>query len=437
MDDVAKAGSSSKSAHPLTRSEWALLFVLVAIQFTHMVDFVIIMPLGDRLMAELDIRPAQFSYVVSAYAWAAGIASLLAAAVMDRFDRRAVMLVMYAGFIFSTLFCGLASTYEMLLLSRVLAGIFGGLAAVAIWSVIADVYATEKRGRASGALISSFAVASILGLPIGLALARWYDHRGAPFIALAGLSAIIWLLGWYRLPSVRGHLNAPRPNPFREFADTARDPGHQRAFIFSFFLVLGTFTVASFIGPYYANTNGWKEDRLALIYLVAGICTLISMNLIGHLADRFSRRPLFQLLAFLAMIMALITTHVTDVPLWGAMLILSLFMVFAAGRMVPAQAMLMGAARPESRGSFMSLNTSIQHAATGLAPVIAGLLITRDVNDKLTGFTYVGWVAVLFSLITLVLSRYVRPAEKDGIQIVQPRMPAEQSEPILHPKPAA
>src|SRR5690348_6176590 len=150
----------------LTRSEWGLLLVLVAIQFTHMVDFVIIMPLGDRLRRELGISPEQFGAVVAAYAWAAGIASLLASFVMDRLDRKTVLLAMYAGFGLSTLFCGLAPTYEWLLVSRTLAGVFGGLAAVALMSVIGDLFPPEKRGRATGAVISSFAVASIAGLPI-------------------------------------------------------------------------------------------------------------------------------------------------------------------------------------------------------------------------------------------------------------------------------
>jgi predicted MFS family arabinose efflux permease len=181
-----------------------LLLVLIAIQFTHMVDFVIIMPLGDRLRRELGITPDQFGAVVASYAWAAGIASLLASMVMDRFDRRSVLLTMYAGFGLSTLFCGLAPNYEMLLLSRTLAGVFGGLAAVSLMAVIGDVFPPEKRGRATGAVVSSFAVATIVGLPIGLMLAAHFG-RWAPFVALAGLSAIVWLDGFAFLPPVRDH----------------------------------------------------------------------------------------------------------------------------------------------------------------------------------------------------------------------------------------
>lgn len=183
---------------PLTRSEWGLILVLVAVQFTHMVDFVIVMPLGKRLMHELAISEWQFSWVIAAYAWAAGLASLLASAVMDRFDRRTVLLSMYAGFVVSTALCGLAWNYPTLLIGRTLAGVFGGLAAVALMTVVGDVFPPEKRGRAIGAVTSSFAVASIVGLPLGLLLAASLG-RAAPFLGLAGLSAGVWVLGYVRL----------------------------------------------------------------------------------------------------------------------------------------------------------------------------------------------------------------------------------------------
>ena len=406
------AGEPSQPPAPaasrLTRSEWALLLVLVAIQFTHMVDFVIIMPLGDRLRRELAISPEQFGAVVAAYAWAAGVASLLASLVMDRFDRRTVLLTMYAGFTISTLFCGLATSYETLLLSRVLAGVFGGVAAVALMTVIGDVFPPQKRGRASGAVISSFAVASILGLPIGLLLAGAFG-RGAPFVALAGLSALVWVLGWFRLPHVRGHLGAQRRHPLTEFAAVAREPNHLWGFAFTFFLVLGTFTVGSFVAPVFCSTNGWGERELAVIYLVAGLCTLLGTNLTGRLADRFERRPLFRLLGGVTLVLAVAITNLPPVPVWVAAAAVSGFMVFAAARMVPAQAMLLGASAPAVRGAFMSLNTPVQHVSSGLAPMIAGALITETPDKKLTGFPLVGLVAAGTAAVSLVLAGRLRP----------------------------
>jgi predicted MFS family arabinose efflux permease len=395
----------------ITPSEWGLILILVAIQFTHMVDFVIIMPLGGRLMRELRLDEAHFAQIVSAYAWAAGIMSLLATFVMDRFDRKTVLLVMYGGFTLSTLFCGLAEGYTLLLVSRTLAGGCGGTAAVALMAIIGDVFPPEKRGRASGAVVSSFAVASILGLPAGLMLAEW-KGRGAPFVALAALSGLVWLLAWFQLPPIRGHLTSHRPDRWSEFLQVISNRRYLGAFAFTLFLVLGTFSVAVFLGPYLTAINGWTEGDLSKIYFVAGCCTLLGTTIIGGLADRMGRLLLFRILGSGALAMALIVTNLAPGPLWVATLAMSGFMVTAAGRMVPVQALLLGVARPENRGAFMSVNTAVQHTATGLAPLIAGSLVSFH-DDTMTGYPVVGVFAAATAGISLLLAGLLKHAPSD------------------------
>lgn len=395
----------------MTRSEWGIIALLVAIQFTHMVDFVIIMPLGGRLMREMQLGETHFAHIVSAYAWSAGIMSLLATFVMDRFDRKKVLLTMYAGFTLSTLFCGLSGSYPLLLVSRTLAGGFGGTAAVALMAVIGDVFPPEKRGRASGAVVSAFAVASIAGLPAGLMLAEWFG-RGAPFIVLAALSGLVWILVWLQLPSLRGHLASNRPDRWNEFVSVVTEPRHVGAFAFSLFLVLGTFSVASFLGPYLTALNGWSERDLSKIYFVAGSCTLIGTSIIGWLSDRMPRLNLFRILGFGALVMALIVTNLPAGPLWIAAIAMSGFMVCAAGRMVPVQALLLGVARPQNRGAFMSVNTAVQHTATGLAPLITGSLVNFH-DGAATGFALVGYFAAATAAISLLLAGLLRPAPGD------------------------
>jgi predicted MFS family arabinose efflux permease len=438
----------AESAQPLSRApaqitwtEWGLILVLVSIQFTHMVDFVIIMPLGDELKRELGLNDWQFAQIVSAYAWAAGIASLLASFVMDRFDRKTVLLTMYAGFACSTLFCGLVGTYPWLLVSRTLAGAFGGTAAVALMSVIGDVFPPEKRGRAAGAVMSAFAVASIAGLPAGLVLAEWFGRSapaelrelratGAPFIALAGLSVGVWVLARVKLPPIRGHLGHDRPNRWAEFVEVVRHRDHIAAFVFSFFLVLGTFTVGSFVGPYLAATNGWTPEHLARIYFVSGICTFIGMTVVGRMADRFPRLVLFRAFGFAALVMAVVVSHLPAGPLWVATSVISTFMVCAAGRMIPVQAMILGVPAPRNRGAFMSVNTSVQHAGTGLAPLIAGALVTTDSAGHMTGFPLVGWVSAATAAVSLVLVGLLRPAQAE-VKLEEPvKEPEREAEAV-------
>jgi predicted MFS family arabinose efflux permease len=394
----------------LTRSDWGLIAVLLAVQFTHMVDFVIIMPLGDRLKRELAITDQQFGLVIAAYAWAAGVANLLASFFVDRFDRRTVLLTMYAGFGLSTLLCGLADSYELLLVARTLAGVFGGVAGGMVMSVIGDVFPPMKRGRAAGAVMSAFAVGTIGGLPLGLWLAELYG-RGAPFIGLAVLSAAVWVYGWVKLPHVRGHLDTERRHPLTEFSAVVREPRHVWALLFSAFLVMGTFTVASFIAPVLTRQNGWTEAQLKWVYLVGGVMTLGGMAAVSRLADRVPRLPLFRVLGFAALVLALVISNLPPVPVWVATLVIGAFMVAASGRMVPAQAMLLGTAAPRVRGAFMSLNTAVQHAATGLAPALAGAIIVEGPDKQLTGFTMVGLVSAACAAVSLYLAGRLRSGE--------------------------
>ncbi|OWK46531.1 MFS transporter [Fimbriiglobus ruber] len=411
----------------------SIILLLAAVNFTHIVDFVIIMPLGDRLMRELDISPSQFSWIVSTYGIAACVASILASSIVDRFDRKTVLLTSYAGFCVSTLLCGLspnyvmvvaeairsldasnllngrAPNYELLLVARGLAGMFGGLAAGAIMAVIGDTFAPERRGRATGAIMSAFAVASIFGLPIGLILANEYG-RGAPFITLAVAGAAVWFLVWFRLPSMRGHMAGGYPRPTREFLLVALNPNHVKAFACTLAMVLGTFTIIPFLAPYMTANAGRRESDLPYIYGVAGVCTLVSMNVIGWLADRIGKPPVFYAMASMSVVMTLVVTNLPPVPLYGAIVVASLFMVSASGRMVPAQATIIGCAKPHERGAFVSQNTAVQHFATGLAPLISGLIMGHGEDKSLTGYPIVGLVAACFGIASLALFSLLKPA---------------------------
>jgi predicted MFS family arabinose efflux permease len=293
-------------------------------------------------------------------------------------------------------------------------------------AVIGDVFPSEKRGRASGAVVSSFAVASIVGLPVGLLMVEWFG-RGAPFYAVAALSTGVWAVGWVRLPNVREHLHHARPHPLREFVTVAREANHLWAFAFTFFMVLGTFTVASFIGPVIASVNGWTEQTLAVFYFFAGLFTLAGMTVVGRLSDRLPRLPLFRVLAFGSLVMAVVVSNLPPGPVWVATLAMGGFMVLASGRIVPAQAMLLGTAAAKNRGAFMSLNTAVQHVASGLAPAIAGAIVHVGEDGKLTGFPLVGLVSAATAAVSLVLAGRLTAASHVAV-MVEPIVEAKVKE---------
>ena len=351
------------AASPLTRDEWRLVLLLSAINFVHILDFVIVMPLGDLLRHELSITPRQFGFVVSAYGICAMVAGVIAATVIDRFDRRRTMLIAFVGFLATTLYCGLAPNYEHLLLARGLAGLCGGIVASTVMAFIVDLIPEQRRGRAIGIVTSSFAFASTIGLPMRL------------------------------LRDVPGQAN------------------HLWSFAFMLAMVFGTFMIVPYIAPYLQANCGLASKHLPLIYAVAGVFALLTMNVSGWMTDRFGARVVFAATAGSAVVMTVVITNLPQVSLWIAILVTTLFMSVASSRMVPAQAMMLRSADPTSRGAFTSLNTAVSHFATGVGPLISGAIIGESFpGGPLTHYWLAGWVAVFFGLLAIGLSFLLRPA---------------------------
>lgn len=384
-----------------------MVLALAAINFTHMVDFVIVMPLGKRLMADLQITEKQFGPIVSSYGVAAAIAGLAFAAIADRFDRKRSLLVVYAGFIVATLGCGLARSYAEMIAARFAAGAFGGVAASTLMAIVGDRFEDHRRGTATGVVMAAFALASVIGLPIGLILANHFG-RGAPFIAIAALSVPVWIMASILLAPVTAHLGQPHEPAGSRLWRAAKDPGHLRSYAFMFFLVLGTFTIIPYLVPYLENNAGRTQDDVPIIYFIAGLVTLISTVVIGRLTDRIGKMPVFLVVAMGSIVMTLILTNLPVISFTTAAIVTSLFMILSSGRVVPAQAMMQAAADPAGRGAFNNLNSAISHCGTGLAPLLGGLCLGRDANDRMTGYPIAGLLAASFALIAIALAFRVR-----------------------------
>lgn len=406
------AGPSLKS-DVFTRREWLLLLVLTAVQFCHILDFVLMMPLAPMLMRSLHISAQEFGMLVSAYTFAAAASGLLAAAFMDRYDRKRMLLFLLAGFGLGTLLCGLVEDYWLLMAARVVAGSFGGVLAGVVFAIVGDYIRPERRGTAMGVVMGGFSAASVLGLPFGLSLAE----RGAwetPFLFLAAVTGVVFLVSAFALPTMRGHLTGRRkddPSPFAELWSVAREPRHVRAFVLTVAIMFSAFTVVPFLSAYLVENVGMPETQLDLIYLAGGLATIVTGPLLwGPLADRFGHARVFGLTAILSIIPIAAVTHLPRVELPVILAVTTAMMVMASGRMISVTALITGVVEPRRRGSFMSLNSSVQQGAAGAAAFVAGLLIGGGEGRPLTGYSTVGWVAVGFSLLCLVLLRGLRPA---------------------------
>jgi predicted MFS family arabinose efflux permease len=404
---ATEAPSAARPTHPsrITPAEWGLLLVLAAVQFTHILDFVILMPLGPAFKPALAITSQQFAWMVSAYGFGASASGLLASWFLDRFDRKRSLLVLYAGFTAGTLMCAAAPTFPLLVAARAVTGGFAGVMAANVLAIVGDVFPNSRRGQAMGVIMSAFSVASIVGVPLGLVLANNYGWR-APFAVLGVVCVPVLLVAARLLPPSRGHVSRGTGRAFGTW-QVLSHPAHLRAYALMTALVFSSFTIVPYLSIFLVNNVGRTKEELPYVWLCGGLATLLTMTPIGRLADRFGKLPVFRVFALLSAVPALAITNLPVAPLGLTLLATTLFMVATAGRMVPAMAMITACAAPRYRGSFLSLNAAVQQLVMALAPLASALVLGAEAEGDSTvplrGFPWVG----LMSAGAMLLSAYL------------------------------
>ncbi|ELR69253.1 sugar transport protein [Fulvivirga imtechensis AK7] len=377
-------------------------------------DFMIIMPLGPQLMRLFDITPQQFSLLVSSYTFTAGGSGFLAAFFIDKFDRKASLTFVYIGFTIGTLACAFAPTYEILLITRSMAGAFGGVLGALILSIVSDAIPLERRAAGIGFVMASFSAASVFGVPFGLYLATLFSWH-APFLFLGGLGVVINALIIAYVPSIKGHLTEAKsqaPLKMLKAIFTRRNP--LMGLLFTSMLMFGHFTIIPFIAPYMVGNVGFTEQELTYIYLVGGGLTIFSSPMVGRFADKYGRLKIFTIFGVLVMLPILIITNLPPIPLWTALIVTGIFFIMANGRMVPSTTMVTSVIKPENRGSFMSIRSSVQQMSSGLAALVAGMVISETPSTvtedakALLHYEYVGYIAIMFSIVAIIIARQLK-----------------------------
>ena len=400
------AAASAPKPVRVPTSERGILFTLAAVQFTHIMDFMIMMPLGAGLMRVFNITPTQFSYLVAAYGLAAAVTGFIGGFFIDRLDRKRALLWLYGGFGLATLACAFAPTFQLLLIARIAAGACGGVAGALVMAIVSDVIPPERRGRGMSVVMTAFPLASVLGVPAGLVLVDFFEWH-APFVLLAGLSIPIWLVACRYLPALPPV--AERPHPGRQMWDILTHAIHIRGFLLTATLVFAGGLIIPFMAPSLVANAGLAESDLKFIYLCGGAATFFTTPLLGRLTDRFDKVRVLASVSVLSIASALILTHLGPTSIGVTLIITTLFFVTMSGRFTPAMTMVSNAVEARYRGGFMSVNSAIQQAFSGLANLVAGALITREaVTGRLAGYPRVGWIAVAAFVLTVVLAWRLR-----------------------------
>lgn len=387
--------------------EWPLLLVLSGAQFSHILDFVIMMPLGPQFMRTLAITPQQFGFLVSIYTFSAALCGFMGAFWIDRFDRKSALLTLYAGFSLGTLLCAVAPNYETLLVGRAVAGAFGGVMGAVVFAIVGDSFSEGRRGTAMGTVMSAFSLASVIGVPAGLWLSK--VNWSVPFYAISILSLVMMGLAAVILKPMRGHLLGSRKLDFDaelKFLIFTRE--HWPAFGMIVMLMFGAFSVIPFLATYLVTNVGLTEQDLPYVYLVGGFFTLMTSRLIGRLADRHGKKKVFRITALISIIPLLLITNMPHVSVGTAIFVTTLFTVIISGRAVPALSMITSTVTSRHRGSFMSLTSAIQQMASGLATLLGGAILIRSQSGELIHYDWVGFLAVGATIVSIYLANRLK-----------------------------
>lgn len=378
-----------------------VIAVLAFLQFTIILDFMILSPLGAVLMPALNINPAQFGLVVSAYAFSAGASGLLASGFADRFDRKRLLLFFYTGFLVGTLFCALAPTYEYLLAARIMTGLFGGVIGSIVLAITTDLFPYQVRGRVMGVIQTAFAASQIFGIPAGLYFSNlWGWH--APFLMIVIIGIFAGIVIILKLKPIRDHL-AYRSDrtAIMHFKHTLANRRHLLAFASMALLSTGGFMLMPFGSAFHVYNLGVSLKQLPIIYLITGLCAIVTGPLVGRASDRFGKFRTFIFGTIVTITLVVIYTNLGPSPLSVIIIVNAVLFVGIFSRMVPAQALMSAIPEPANRGSFMAISASLQQVAGGVAAVIAGAIVQADATGKLEHFDTLGYVLVGIAIVNL------------------------------------
>jgi predicted MFS family arabinose efflux permease len=390
-----------------SRYQKGVLALLAFLQFTVILDFMIISPLGAMLMPTLHIAPAQFGLAVSVYAFSAGLSGLLAAGFADRYDRKKLLLLFYCGFVAGTLLCALSHSYGFLLFARMITGVFAGVIGSTVFAITTDLFAYQLRGRVMGIIQTAFSASSVIGIPVGLYLSnRW--GWNAPFLLIVAISVLVGIVMVRFLRPIVGHLALQQDRtPLRHLAHTLSMPRYLQGFATTALLSTGGFLLMPYMSAFTVHNVGISLERLPLIYMVSGVCSIIAGPLIGRASDVFGKFLVFCLGCAATIVMVVIYTHLGLTPISVVILVNSLMFVGVISRMISASALISAIPKPADRGSYMSISSSIQQISGGLAAVLGGLIVTESSSGALQHFDRVGYVVVASSLITVGMMYFI------------------------------
>lgn len=395
---------TEKQTISFTPYQKLLVAILAFLNFTVILDFMVLSPLGDILMKSMGISTKQFGAVVSAYAFSAGISGILAAGFADKFDRKKLLLFFYTGFVIGTLCCATANSYTTLLIARIVTGLFGGVIGSIGMAIVTDTFELQQRGRVMGITQMAFAASQVLGIPIGIIFANnWGWHSS--FFMIVAISILVGLVIVFRMKPVDKHLALQSDkSAFLHLWHTVAKKDYRIGFVATACLSIGGFMMMPFGSAFLINNIQIDPHQLPIVFMLTGIASIIIMPLVGKLADKIDKFHLFTGGSILAIIMIIFYTHLSVTPLWEVVLVNMVLFMGIMSRMIPATILNTSIPDMQDRGAFMSINASLQQMAGGIAAICAGFVVVQTTKTSpLEHYDTLGYVVSAVIIVGIFL----------------------------------
>ena len=400
MSSVSPKNDTSVLSKTFTSYQKIIIFLLAILQFTIVLDFMILAPLGDILMKSMNMSTKQFGTVVSAYAISACISGIFAAGFADKFDRKKLLLFFYTGFILGTYFCAISYNYETLFIARIITGLFGGVIGSISMAIITDIFSIHQRGKVMGFVQMAFGGSQILGIPIGLVLANYWSWHATFYMVLI-LAFILGIALVIKLKPLTEHLKLiNNKNALQHLLQTIKKKDYRIGFLATALLSMGGFMIMPFSTAFIVNNIHIAQSQVAIIFFFTGIFSIIIMPIVGKLSDKYDKLMIFGIGTIIAIVMVVIYTHLSPVPIWLVIIVNIVLFIGIMSRMVPATALNSAVPDAYDRGAYMSINSSLQQFAGGIAALFSGLVVVqKSKNSPIENFDILGYVMVVLMLL--------------------------------------
>lgn len=408
MDNVDSLILENKNPEPES-NEYQIVFLVAFIGFLASTDSMLLMPLSNIIMKTYGVSAQVSTWVISTYSIFAGISGFLSASVMDRFDRKYLLIATFIGFTLGTFLCGFANNFGLFVLYRGITGVFGGIVGGVGVAIVSDLIPYKRRATAMSIISLSFAVSAIIGVPIGIHYANEFN-LSIPFKILSVVSLFTLLPIVFWLPKVNKHITeySNFNNPIKTIKETLKDNNQIIALLLAIIIVFSHFVVLQFIVPYMENNVGFSAHLVPIMYFIGGICAIATAPLIGKISDKKGNLPSFVVLMLLSFIPIILSTHISVVSMPLALFICSTFFILAAGRMIPAYTIMSGATTSDKMGGFMSMRSACMEIGTALASIVSGFVVKIGKDGMVHHFNYVGYISVVAGLVCIYLASKIK-----------------------------